>query len=127
VSVLQEFAAHCVDARGTTPDLEFVLGDLVTEYQTGRDIARAAKRGNALLRMMQDSDGEDGPMNWPVEAAVTEAEPALAADHAKLGSCLLGSRELAPSGLAWWQIWDVDADRWTDVTDRPVQLSAGRY
>ena len=126
MSALQEFAADCLDARGTTPELEFVLGDLVTEYQTGRDIARAATRGNTLLRMMQDGDDDNGPLHWPVEAAVTEAEPPLAIDHAELRSRLLSSRRLAPSRLAWWQIWDADAGRWTDLTDRPAHLSAGR-
>jgi hypothetical protein len=66
--------------------------------------------------MMQHFDGADGPMNRPVEAAVTETEPVPAADHAQLRSCLLGSRKLAAPALAWWQIWDVDAGRWTDVT-----------
>jgi hypothetical protein len=127
MTALETFAAACVDAAGTTAELDIVLGDLITEYQTGRDITRAAKHGHALLRMMQDWQGDHGPMGWAVETAITEAPPTLAADHARLRSFLLGSRELAAPALAWWQIWDAGARRWSDVTDRPAHLPADRY
>ncbi|MBG0568223.1 hypothetical protein [Actinoplanes aureus] len=97
---LEAFAARCTDARGVTPDVELLLGDLVTEYQTSRAIARAAKRGNTLLRLLQDHESGDGPMGWASEAATTETSPAWAADRERLRAHLLGDPELAPHALA---------------------------
>lgn len=119
---LEEFAASCTDARGETPSVEYLLGDLVTEYQTGRDIRRAAKRGHHLLRLMQDYEGDDGPMGWADEAAITEVPPALAADPQRLRAHLLGDPRLAPDALSWWQIWDAGTGRWNDTTPRPAHL-----
>ena len=124
---LEAFAARCTDARGVTPDVELLLGDLVTEYETTRAIARAAKRGNTLLRLLQDHEFGDGPMGWPSQTATTEARPAGAADRERLRAHLLGDPELAPPALAWWQIWDADSSSWIDVTDRPAHLSADRH
>ncbi|GAA4595800.1 hypothetical protein BJY16_001798 [Actinoplanes octamycinicus] len=121
---LEDFAALCTDPRGTTPTLDSVLSDLVAEYETSRDIARAAKRGNTLLRLMTDHELGDGPMGWPSPAAYTETSPALAADHERLRASLTEDEELAPSALAWWQIWDATAGRWIDVTPRPAHLPA---
>lgn len=127
VAALDDFATRCTDIRGETPDVEFLLGDLVTEYQTTRDIARAAKRGNVLLRMMQDHEGTDGPMGWASEGAITEMSPAMAADRERLRTSLLSHQELAPHDLAWWQLWTADNGRWNDVTSRPVHLPTDRY
>ncbi|MET8147852.1 hypothetical protein ACIBSW_24860 [Actinoplanes sp. NPDC049668] len=124
METLEAFAALCTDARDGTPTLEAVLGDLVTEYETSRDIARAAKGGHILLRMMQDHEFGDGPMGWPSPGASTEAPPALAADHARLRAFLLADPDLAPHALAWWQTWNADTGTWTDVTSRPPHLPA---
>jgi hypothetical protein len=124
---LEAFAARCTDARGVTPDVELLLGDLVTEYETSRAIARAATRGNALLRLMQDHDYGDGPVGWPFQTATTEARPAGATDRERLRAHLLGDPELAPPALAWWQIGDADANRWIDVTNRPAHMPADRH
>lgn len=124
---LEAFAARCTDARGVTPDLELLLGDLVTEYQTSRAIARATKRGNTLLRLLADHEFGDGPMGWPSATATTEARPAEAADRERLRAHLLGDPELAPPALGWWQIWDAGERRWTDVTDRPAHLVTNRH
>jgi hypothetical protein len=125
-TALEEFAGACTDARGETPTTEYLLGDLVTEYQTGRDIRRAAQRGHHTLRLMQDHESDGGPMCWAGEAAITEAPPTLAADPQRLRTHLLGNPHLAPDALAWWQLWDADADagRWNDVTPRPAHLPA---
>jgi hypothetical protein len=124
IDTLEEFAQRCTDARGGTPPLESVLSDLVTEYQTTRDIARAARRGNALIRMMRDHELGDGPMGWPSPDTWTEAPPALAADYDKLRACLLKDPQLTPHDLAWWQIWNADTSTWVDVTARPAHLPA---
>jgi hypothetical protein len=124
---LEAFAARCTDARGVTPDVELLLGDLVTEYQTSRAIARAAKRGNTLLRLLQDHTFGDDPMGWPSPTATTETRPSGAADRERLRAHLLDDPELAPPALAWWQIWDADASRWIDVTDRPTHLLTNRH
>lgn len=124
VRAMEAFAALCTDARGGTPPMEAVLSDLVAEYETTRDIARAARRGNVLMRMMRDHELGDGPMGWPSPGVWTEAPPALAADHDKLRASLLEDPELAPDDLAWWQIWNADTSTWVDVTARPAHLPA---
>ncbi|MEV8504499.1 hypothetical protein AB0368_06660 [Actinoplanes sp. NPDC051475] len=121
---LEAFAAACTDAQGETPDLELVLGDLVTEYETSRHIARAAKRGHVTLRMMQDHELDDGPMGWPSGAAFFAVPPATAANPDRLRTRLQREPDLAPDALAWWQIWDANASRWNDVTPRPEHLPA---
>ncbi|XVV10898.1 hypothetical protein ACQP2X_39580 [Actinoplanes sp. CA-131856] len=124
---LEAFAAGCTDARGVTCDVELLLGDLITEYETSRAIARAAKRGNTLLRLLEDHEFGDGPMGWPSATATTEVRPAWAADRQRLRAHLLGDPELAPPALAWWQIWDADSSRWIDVTGRPAHLLSDRH
>ncbi|WP_430788174.1 hypothetical protein [Actinoplanes sp. G11-F43] len=124
---LEVFAARCTDARGVTPDVALLCGDLVTEYQTNRAIVRAAKRGNTLLRLLKDHELGGGPMGWPAAAATTEARPAGAADRVRLRAYLLGDPELAPPALGWWQIWGAGENRWIDVTDRPAHLLTNRH
>jgi hypothetical protein len=124
---LEAFAARCTDARGVTPGVELLLGDLVTEYQTSRAINRAAKRGNTLLRLLQDHEFGDGPMGWPSPAATTETRPVSAADRESLRADLLGDPELAPPALSWWQLWDALESRWIDVTGRPAHLLTNRH
>jgi hypothetical protein len=124
---LEAFAARCTDARGVICDVELLLGDLVTEYQTSRAINRATKRGNTLLRLLEDHEFGDGPMGWPSMAATTEARPAWAADRERVRAHLLGDPELAPPALGWWQVWDALESRWVDVTDRPAHLLTNRH
>jgi hypothetical protein len=124
---LEAFAARCADARGITPDVELLLGDLVTEYQTSRAINRATKRGKTLLRLLEDHEFGDGPMGWPSMAATIEARTAWAADRARVRAHLLGDPELAPPALGWWQLWDAGESGWIDVTDRPAHLLTNRH
>ena len=119
---LEAFAAHCLDAHGETPPLEMVLGDLVTEYQTSREIARAAKRGNVMLRMMEDFEISGDPAGRPSPTASIPARAKAAADHELARAALFNDPDLRPSALAWWQIWDADQSRWIDVTTRPAHL-----
>lgn len=118
INALEAFATHCIDSRGEPTSLEYVLGDLVTEYELTRDIRRAAKNGDSLLRM-KDDYGADG---WPIMVLTTEAPDEFVADRDRLRAYLLGSPKLKPSPTAWWQLWDPTAGRWVDVTDRPAHL-----
>jgi hypothetical protein len=126
-TALETFAAQCIDAEGDVPEVEYLLGDLVTEYQTGRDIARAAKRGNTLVRLLQDDEDDNGPLGWARETDLFEIPLTAAANRGKLRAGLLGNTRLAPPPLGWWQVWKADQSRWTDVTDRPGHIPADRY
>jgi hypothetical protein len=49
---LDAFATACRTATGATPDVEQVLEDLITEYDTARTLRRAAGKGRTLLRQV---------------------------------------------------------------------------
>ncbi len=87
----------------------------------------STKRGNILLRLLEDHEFDDGPMGWPSMAATIEARSASAADRERMRAHLLGDPELAPSALGWWQVWDALESRWIDVTDRPAHLLTNRH
>ncbi|GIM90129.1 hypothetical protein [Paractinoplanes toevensis] len=126
-AALETFAAQCTDAEGHTPDVEYVLGDLVIEYQTRRNIARAAKRGNTLLRLMQDHEDGNRPQGWASVTGLLETAQTVAANRGRLRASLLGHTRHAPPPLGWWQLWQADQSRWTDLTDRPAHIPADRY
>jgi hypothetical protein len=125
-AALETFAAQCIDAEGSVPDVEDLLGDLVTEYQTGRDIARAAKRGNTLLRLLQDHEDDNGPLGWASETDLLEIPLTTATNRGKLRVGLLCHTRLTPPPFGWWQVWAADKG-WTDITDRPAHIPADRY
>lgn len=119
---VQAFAAHCI-RNGEPTDLEWVLGDLVTEYENTRDIKKAAKAGNVLLRMMEDWRGDDEqPMRMPSAETYFAIPAAEAADRAKLARRIAKTADMVPHDLAWWQLWDAETNEWVDITERPAHL-----
>ncbi len=119
---LEAFWQHTLDDRGKTPmELGAIFDALITEYEFTRDAAKAAKRGNILLRQMTDYESDEGPMGWPSIYSTTEAPASWAtADPAKVAAQI--AKHVGIDALGWWQRWDADTATWIDVTDRPAHL-----
>ncbi|MGC4886664.1 hypothetical protein [Micromonospora sp. DT227] len=122
---LEEYAALCRSERGGPVNIEDLLNDLVTEFETAKRIKAVEKRDGALLRMlgfMPDGDGKPAgdpyaqdETTWSMPAERLNLEWAAETLH----------RRRPPAEHAWWQVWR--DGKWVDVTTRPTHLPADLY
>jgi len=111
---MDAFAAQCTTRWGLH-ETEYVLGDLVDEYDTARTVARNAKAGKITCRLMSPMTETSNDMYCTDFATFSQLTPPrnLAASAAALGrGC---QRLIATRPRQTWQVWDADAQQWTDL------------
>lgn len=114
---IEAYAARCRTDEGSTPSGEHVLDDLITEFETPRRLAKAAKAGHALLRLQTFVYGDDDkPAGGPFADQEMRVAARLALPECAAELRWAVEREGTTPG-AFWQVWR--GDRWHDVTDRP--------
>jgi hypothetical protein len=113
---IEAFAVRCRTEDGGTPRDEMVLEDLITEYDTPRRLAKAAKAGRAIVRQQWFVYDDGKPVGGPIADTEVQVDARLALpEHADALRALI-ERE-GPNPEAFWQVWT--GDRWDDVTARP--------
>lgn len=114
---LNAWVAQCRDADGNAAYPESVLEDLVTEYEIGREVAKLAKVGRTMLRLMDYFWGsDDRPIGAPfMSNSATATAPRTEALRASLRDSVVARYGIG-SEYGWWQIWTGEA--WEDLTER---------
>jgi hypothetical protein len=115
---LADFVADSRTAKGQPMTEEYLLDELITEYEHGREIAEAARAGRSALRLMAPlGEGEHLDGEYYAAQHTTAAKVATPAHRAALVRQL---QQHAPAGPGeWWQLCYADERIMPRLTLKP--------
>ncbi|MFG1926849.1 hypothetical protein [Cryptosporangium sp. NPDC048952] len=112
---LDEYVQASRTSRGALVTTEWVLEELITEYEGDRHIDRAATSNQLAVRRLVKRTIDLSPNTTVFDVSSLRTVPSDAARRHRTG---LAGLLPAPESDQWWQVWTTD-NGWTDVTTRP--------